>query len=266
MFRLYRHLDPAEVTEAARSTPQGHAARGVEDRRKRARAPGGSVRAYRAEHVVDGRLFRIDAVEAPGSADQDRVVIGARAGGVTLALADGAGGSAGGADAATRVTDALQSAHFDRPEHAQTAMTHLDALVKSEALGRATGAVASVELRGDVRVVGASVGDSQVWIRANGRWVELSEAQRPKPLLGSGRARPMGFGPVRAEQVLLMSDGLSKYTPFDELARLLAEESPRTPFCWVDLVRLASGALRDDVSAIWLRPARDATQPAARPE
>jgi len=78
--------------------------------------------------------------------------------------------------------------------------------------GETTGVVVAVSEQG---IVGASVGDSAAWLIGKDGFDNLTAAQLHKPLIGSGRAKPVSFERnALGEQVLLLgSDGLVKYAP-----------------------------------------------------
>jgi serine/threonine protein phosphatase PrpC len=102
------------------------------------------------------------------------------------------------------------------------------------------------------RIFGASVGDSVAWLVDSVGTLDLTENQNPKPLLGSGRAVAVPFGPFEFRgRVLVGSDGLFKYARLD-LIRNIAATSPvaRVPDELVAAVRLPSGGLQDDIAII----------------
>jgi hypothetical protein len=102
------------------------------------------------------------------------------------------------------------------------------------------------------RVFGASVGDSSAWLLAAAGVTDLTQYQKSKPLLGSGNATPIGFGPLPCVgRVLVASDGLFKYVPYDRI-RNLASTLPLAdvPATLVAAARLRSGTLQDDVAVI----------------
>ncbi len=108
-------------------------------------------------------------------------------------------------------------------------------------------------LMGDGSLLGASVGDSELWCRSEGEWIELTEHQAHKPLVGSGRATPVPFGTGRVEKLILGSDGLFKYAPHKQILDLLDADDPELGWKLVDAVRLPNGGLRDDVSFVVAR-------------
>jgi len=172
------------------------------------------------------------------------------AGGKLLVVADGAGGISGGAAAAQAVVDHLR--HL--PAHPQhdwaDVLRKLDQLLSSKgSFGETTVVVAFVTSE---QIVGASVGDSGAWMFSLGIWLNLLEDQNRKPLLGSGAAVPVGFGPFPlGDRVILGSDGLFKYVKADrigELARLDPMQLAVREL--VAAARLPSGVLQDDVAVI----------------
>ena len=112
-----------------------------------------------------------------------------------------------------------------------------------------------VEIR-DGRVHGASVGDSAAFLVAGETPRELTAGQWRKPLVGSGEAHPVAFGPTRFEgRLLVATDGLAKALPPDRLARLAAAGAPATAIAaLLDAARLRSGALQDDVAIVLVEP------------
>lgn len=183
---------------------------------------------------------------------QDRAIAIPTAGGYLVALADGAGGTGGGAVAAerliafiSRLTEkAVSTDWFD-------ALCAFDDELSAHSLsGQTTGIVAFV---GSERVIGASVGDSSAWlISLSGETTDLTARQRRKPLLGSGEALPVQFEAERlGNRVLLGSDGLFKYAPVERICSLatrgtVAEAANALANC----VQLPSGAFHDDVAVV----------------
>jgi serine/threonine protein phosphatase PrpC len=188
-------------------------------------------------------------VEAAGATRQDRADAFPFAGGHVLVVADGAGGIAGGADAAQFVIDTLRGLDPTRTHDWAEVLRQIDSRLSSGPRpGETTAVVAFVT--GD-QIVGASVGDSGGWMLA-GIWLNLLEDQRRKPLLGTGRAVPVGFGPFPlGERVLLGSDGLFKYVSAERIGELASHPSlERAASDLVRAARLPSGALQDDIAVV----------------
>jgi hypothetical protein len=210
----------------------------------------------RRAFIALGRAGRwiLDVIEEAASGDQDRVAVCTDGDSLVLALADGAGGSGGGAQAAERAVDVLSSGRVGDPS---VLLTSLD--VALQPIGGECTAVLA-RLTGDA-VVGASVGDSQLCVRDHrAAWSELTAGQARKPLLGSGRACPTGFQAISIQRLLVATDGLMKYAPWPQLCALLDADEPSLPWDLVDTARLSSGNLQDDLCAVWLRPAEAASR------
>ena len=165
-----------------------------------------------------------------------------------MAVADGAGGTGGGASAADRLIVALtkltaQAASADW----WSVLLELD----EEMAGRGGETTAVVAFVDSDRVRGASVGDSAAWlISPEGGMTDLTVHQRRKPLVGSGEALPVEFeGERRGGRLLLATDGLIKYTPRDRICALAMTGSVvEAVDALINAVRLPSGALQDDVA------------------
>ena len=188
-----------------------------------------------------------------GTSGDDRVAV-AELGDVTLVVvADGAGGTgAGGAVAEAicqRIIAAVRAGTRGASAWAEC-LAEADREVANAGSGGESTAVV-VEIR-EGSVLGASVGDSEAWIVAPHRVLDLTEAQRRKPLLGSGRAVPVAFGPVAFEgRLLVATDGLFSYSSPDNRTRLVKSGSiEEAADALVATVRLRSGALPDDLALV----------------
>lgn len=208
------------------------------------------TRCTRAIAAIAGERWAVDVIEEPGSSDEDRVAVVAGGDRIAVGLADGAGGRSDGRAAATAVCDAVSASAPRTRDDALRLLASVDAELASRASGETTAVVVMLDEAG---VQGASAGDSEAHALAGGRWVELTENQVRKPFVGSGRARAMPFGPVRAGAVLVASDGLFKYCAMERVEPLLGSADPLTPWQLADRVRLPSGSLPDDFAAVLLR-------------
>ena len=175
-----------------------------------------------------------------------------------LVVADGAGGRAGGEAAAERAVGFLRAAITSEasvrtPRQLCRLLSRADAAVLADAdAGETTCVVVSVSAR---VVVGASVGDSEAWIVTADGYHDLTAGQQRKPVLGSGAAEPAAFrsGPLRGT-LLAGSDGLFKYADAEAICGAVRHTPlAAAPERLVDLVRLRSGALWDDVSVLLCR-------------
>jgi serine/threonine protein phosphatase PrpC len=189
----------------------------------------------------------VKVVAADGQG-QDRAAAISCGNGHLLLVADGAGGLSGGAAAAEAV---LQSArrliHQPRPADWAQWLEHLDQELQS--IGETTAVVAFCA-QGEI--CGASVGDSGIWLLDAMDCVDLTEHQRRKPLLGSGGALAVHFGPRTANgRLLLASDGLFKYVPHDRIQRLVRTlPIDAAAAALIEAARLPSGGLCDDIAVV----------------
>jgi len=107
---------------------------------------------------------------------------------------------------------------------------------------------------------GACIGDSGAWrIRGEAISEDLTELQARKPLLGDGGdPRALEAPALRDDETLLVaSDGLLRYAPPADLARLASgPDLAAAADALIARVRLRSSALPDDVSLILCRSAR----------
>ncbi|RKG63855.1 protein phosphatase 2C family protein [Corallococcus sp. CA054B] len=198
-------------------------------------------------------------VEPAGRTGADRVLVLTRGDATVFVVADGAGNSRRGAAAAEAVLQCVQDAveagsDVEREETWREVLVRCDAvLVASGQGGETTAVVACVTPRG---VVGASVGDSELWLFQGGETIALTEQQHRKPLLGSGQARPVTFARVWRGGVLLgASDGLFKYVDLRRIRdQVSLADANAAVLALAALPRLASGALPDDVGLVLCRP------------
>ncbi len=162
-------------------------------------------------------------------------------------LADGAGGTSGGAAAADTVLARVRAL----PPASISACVNLllDLDLKLENVGQTTAVLALVR---DGEIVGASVGDSRAWL-VGPDVIELTHNQQRKPLLGSGSATPVGFGPFKTagRRLIVGSDGLFNYVPHDHIAWMVAmDDLAFAAAALIDAARLPSDALQDDIAVI----------------
>ncbi len=172
--------------------------------------------------------------------------------GLCLLLADGAGGSSGGAQAAELFVSRMSEIALvcQDPRELVASFRSLDTDLEAHVeAGETTGIVVAVN---DNELIGASVGDSEAWLVTEQRVIKLTEEQERKPLLGSGHSAPTVFAVPRSPGVLLLaSDGLFKYTSEQNIVSTVrAGASEAVLQQCVDLVRLRSGRLQDDLAIL----------------
>ncbi|MHC4985187.1 MAG: protein phosphatase 2C domain-containing protein [Planctomycetota bacterium] len=204
-------------------------------------------------------ITTVTHVVAAGKRGQDRAEVIETDRGVVVVVADGAGGSGGGKEAADSVVmwaKALVSRGGDLGATATwlDLLTRVDAQLEAAGGGQTTAVVAAVT---DSAIVGASVGDSAAWLIGSEGHTNLTAEQVRKPLLGSGRAKPVAFTAGGSDDTLLVAtDGLVKYASVDRVCAAARKMNLHTAAAeLVDLVRLKSGALPDDVGLALCRRA-----------
>ncbi|HEX8464537.1 MAG TPA: protein phosphatase 2C domain-containing protein [Abditibacterium sp.] len=192
-----------------------------------------------------------------GSAGQDRIFARVFDDVAMLALADGAGGRAGGAEAAQIVVNeaAKVAQAVQNPRDANlwaSWLSEVDERIENEPhAGETTAIIAAF---GPDFVAGASVGDSSAWLISGDSWIDLTARQIAKPFLGQGATAVPFSARVNGQTLLLASDGLTKYADAETLISIARGENlERAANALIEAVRYASGALPDDVSCILCR-------------
>lgn len=197
-----------------------------------------------------GRFAHALEIAAARGNGQDRALVFERANGVVIALADGAGGTGNGAVAAQAVIDAVASA-ADAADLCEL-LADLDHDGARLGHGQTTAVILAVKPDG---MAGASVGDSGAWLVTDREIVDLTEGQVRKPLVGSGcepvaiRAGAIGHGTL-----LVASDGLLRCGRRQDIACIArGPDLAASARALVDLVRLPTGSLQDDVAIVLCR-------------
>ena len=197
---------------------------------------------YVAFEVASDRVISEDAVRVLQIGDH-----------VAFAVADGAGGLSGGARAAQLVVEgferAIEKAAVDQltSDMLCALLLELDAQIQRDRdAGEST---AVVGLLRDRRLVGASVGDSEVWRVPHVGSHEVLTSGQQKPRLGSGRATPVGFhSNVGDALVLAATDGLFHAVSSTTICSLLRDEP--SPKKLIAAARSKSGKLYDDIGIV----------------
>jgi PPM family protein phosphatase len=200
----------------------------------------------------------VSIVQAAQGNSEDRVTVVEQDESLLIVVADGAGGMGGGDVAAETVIREVtaSAAQLRDAESCCELLRQIDFRVGA---GQSTAVIACVAREG---VFGASVGDSQAWLIREGEVLNLTHAQVRKPLLGSGECLPVGFSRGRLDSLLLVcTDGLANYVKQPDLVRLAAlAEFSELPRKLVEMVRLPSGELWDDVGLVLCRRRRPSTR------
>lgn len=189
--------------------------------------------------------------ETPYVENQDCALVFSKNEETLLVLADGAGGLGGGLKAAQWITTRLKEL---KGASLCQCLIHLDSeLYHHQEAGESTALVIKVR---DQLIFGASVGDSEAWLIKDHTAQVMTENQFRKPLLGSGRAAPVPFGPFPSSGVLLLaSDGLVQYTSVRKIIATIEKYSDLSVCAQklISLVRYPSGCLPDDVTLVLCR-------------
>lgn len=199
--------------------------------------------------MVEGRFAYVVEVASSRIVGQDRALVFVRPHGLVIALADGAGGTSNGALAAQAFVDAVG---VTSPETSWTAVIEaLDQDAPRLGHGQTTAVVLTL-VPGDI--TGCSVGDSGAWLVGD-EVVDLTDGQVRKPLVGGGCV-PFVFhaGPIGKATLLVASDGLLRYAKQQDIADIARGPDLATAArSLVELVRLPSGDLQDDVAVVLCR-------------
>lgn len=162
-------------------------------------------------------------------------------------MADGAGGTAIAAQAFVDMVGANVAGDRDWSELLEV----LDSDGSRLGHGQTTAVVLSVNAIG---ITGISVGDSNAWLVGD-EVTDLTDGQVRKPLVGAGCVPfAVHANPIGTCTLLVASDGLLRYAKQQEIARVARGPDLATAArMLLDLVRLPSGGLQDDVSIVLCR-------------
>jgi len=200
----------------------------------------------------------VQALASARPRSQDSVGVFERDETVVVVIADGGGGIRGGESASRCLVTVVGSAVNDLGFELESVQAWID-LFKATDMGLAvngagetTGVVVALGARG---LIGVSAGDSEAWVVMPTTVEDLTVGQQTKQRFGSKRATPTAFQrPVLGGVLLIASDGLFKYAAIEVIARIIRNNTMSVAAdLLVDLVRLRSGKLADDVSIVLVR-------------
>jgi len=190
-------------------------------------------------------------IEQRDSAGQDRLEINHHGNSTTVVIADGAGGTSGGEEAANYIVSTLSEKSYP-----QVGVVLMDVilgidshLINSERMGESTVVLISFEGH---QFTGVVAGDSEVYFYSLGKLTNLAEHKQPKPLLGSTGCIPAVFqGELGSGRLLACSDGLWKYINRENIISNLAlPDVEESADALLNAIRLPSGQVQDDVSFV----------------
>ncbi|MGH7169838.1 MAG: protein phosphatase 2C domain-containing protein [Gemmataceae bacterium] len=185
---------------------------------------------------------------------EDRVTVIELDDGVVIAVADGAGGTGAGEQAAEMVIgEVTASASLEHD-----ADSWCEILRQTDYRVGAGESTCVVIARSPKGIVGAGVGDSKAWLLENDDLNDLTKNQARKPLLGSGQAQPVGFTwPSSPGLLLVCTDGFCNYIRRETLLKeILWIDFAVLARKLVEMVRLPSGELWDDIGIVACKPRR----------
>ncbi len=196
----------------------------------------------------------VSATQAYREKCEDQVAVFTTESRTVVVVADGAGGTGDGEAAALAVIREIENEYLSIHSAIEWAslLRQVDCRI---GVGETTAVV--VDIR-SIGLAGASVGDSRAVLIYDGNMKELTVQQNRKPLLGSGRAEPVGFVSSSLTGVLVVAtDGFFNYAKPREIQKLIATSNFQAlPRLCIEMVRLPSGGFWDDVgiAAVRKRP------------
>ena len=169
-------------------------------------------------------------------------------------VADGAGGIGDGKHASQNAIDFVHSFLTGKEitlNNVKSCIKHVDhQLSLCDNYGETT---LIVLIQTNNQIFGASVGDSSAIMVSKALVHDLTENQIRKPLVGSGEASPVGFGPLNVNgSIIIGTDGLFKYANFQKITEYMNDNRSASEIA--DLARLKSGAFSDDIAFILSKP------------
>jgi len=193
--------------------------------------------------------------QGAGPLCEDRADIIERNCGKILVVADGAGGMSGGTLAADMIIEGARAQIRQRLDLFDKDiwggyLKQLDiSLLNFPDAGQAAAVIVAI---GQHRIAGASVGDCGALFIGKGGTVDLTAGQHKRPFLGAGGAMPVSFEcTARDGRLLLATDGLFRYASAEKIGAVALQDGlEASAKNLVNLVRLPSGQLQDDVAII----------------
>jgi serine/threonine protein phosphatase PrpC len=188
---------------------------------------------------------------AASRSSQDRARVCTVEDGWIIVVADGAGGTGNGAIAADAIVSAVERATTIGHDW-RALLAELDRDPARLGNGQSTAVILAIATTG--AITGASVGDSGALLLRDGIVDDLTLGQSRKPLVGAGCV-PVHIETARlAGTLLVATDGLLRYASHADIARIAASPDLAVASrALIDLVRLPSGALQDDVAVVLCR-------------
>lgn len=196
---------------------------------------------------------------ARGVQSQDSVGIYERDDVLVVVVADGGGGMRRGDVASRSVVAVVESAVADAQfavedvGHWVDLFLATDACLAANHAGETTGAVVVLGRHG---FLGFSIGDSEAWVVSAAGIDNLTIGQHTRKRLGSGQGTLVIFQrPQLTGLLLVATDGLFKYAAAPVIAGIARTGTvAQAAEGLLELVRLGSGKMADDVTVVLVRP------------
>lgn len=186
----------------------------------------------------------------------DRIKILEKEDYTALLLADGAGGMSGAQEAAEYIIQSLEKQYegMSKVPHIDTLepnLRNLDrALQREQYAGNTTCVLIFIT---EQEVYGVSVGDSRCWLYTDLFQLELTAHQYKQPVLGTGNAVPVAFGPFEKNGTLLIgSDGVFDYLKKSVIDSIIEGDSDlaEKPKLILQATKETNSRLMDDISIV----------------
>ncbi|HXX67419.1 MAG TPA: hypothetical protein VEK07_09570 [Polyangiaceae bacterium] len=199
------------------------------------------------------------ASAASGVRSQDSVGVYERGDVLVVVVADGGGGMRRGDAASRSVVAVVESAVADAQFALEDVRPWVDLFLATDAglvanrAGETTGAVVVLGRRG---FLGFSIGNSEAWVVTSTAVDDLTVGQHTRERLGNRRGTLVSFErPPLAGVLLVATDGLFKHAAAPVIAGIARSGSvAQAADGLLELVRLRSGKLADDVTIVLVRP------------
>jgi PPM family protein phosphatase len=199
------------------------------------------------------------ATAASGMQSQDSVGVYERGDVLVVVVADGGGGMRRGDAASRSVVAVVESAVADAQFALEDARPWVDLFLATDAClaanraGETTGAVVVLGRRG---FLGFSIGNSEAWVVTLTGVDNLTVGQHTRERFGNGQGTVVTFQrPQLAGVLLVATDGLFKYAAAPVIAGIARSGTvAQAADELLELVRLRSGKMADDVTVVLVRP------------
>jgi PPM family protein phosphatase len=210
-------------------------------------------------HPMASRYAYARATAASGVRSQDSVGVYERGDVLVVVVADGGGGMRRGDAASRSVVAVVESAVADARFALEDARPWVDLFLATDSClvanraGETTGAVVVLGRSG---FLGFSIGNSEAWVVTRTEVDNLTVGQHTRERFGNGHGTVVTFQrPQLAGVLLVATDGLFKYAAAPVIAGIARSGTvAQAADELLELVRLRSGKMADDVTVVLVRP------------